>query len=145
MGFIKVENSDKMLLNMAKFIFLSYKIHKIRDSFKKRGKLIFIGFGLCLLLNLINWFFLYLKFPLVKDLSVIPLHYNIYFGIDLIGSPLRIFVLPLLGFLVGLLNFILAYIFYNRDKLLSYFLIISTILLEFFLVIASFFIILINL
>jgi hypothetical protein len=130
---------------MAKFIFISYQIHKIRDSFKKRNRFIFIGFGLCLLLNLVNWGFLYLKFPLVKGLSIIPLHYNIYFGIDLIGLPLRIFILPLFGFLVGLLNFVLSYIFYIKEKLLSYFFVISTILIEIFLIIASFFVILINL
>jgi len=130
---------------MSTFIFISYQFDKIINSLKKRNKFFFIGFSLSLLLNLINWFFLYFKFPLVKDIPAIPLHYNIYFGIDLIGPPIRIFILPLFGFLVVLVNLILSYIIYIKERLLSYFLVGGSILIEIFLLIASIFVISINL
>ncbi len=131
---------------MAKFIFLSYQWEKFTQSFKQRGRFISSGLILSLLLNLANWLFLYLRlFPLVKNASAIPLHYTVYFGIDLLGPPIRIFLLPLLGFLVILINFILAYRLAPSDKFLSNYLAGATLLIEILLILGSAFLILINL
>lgn len=52
----------------------------------------------------------------------IPLHFNIYFGIDVIDNWYNIFIIPLLGFLFCIINFSLAGLIFESEKLLSYFL-----------------------
>lgn len=47
------------------------------------------------------------------------LHYNIVFGVDLVGSWWKIYYLPLAGLLVFLLNYTLSFVFYKTDKFLS--------------------------
>lgn len=131
---------------MSRLIFLSYQLDKIRNSVKKRGRFIFIGFGFSLFLNLAVWLLLYFRlFLLVKNLPSVPLHYNVYFGIDWIGSPITMFLLPLFGFLTILANLILSYIVYIKEKLWSYFLTSGTILIETFILLVSIFVVLINL
>jgi hypothetical protein len=45
------------------------------------------------------------------------LHYSVGFGIDYYGDTIRIYTIPLLGFLIALLNFILFTVVSNyRDK-----------------------------
>jgi len=44
------------------------------------------------------------------------LHYNVDFGIDLVGSPTKIFIYPLVGLGILLLNFILAVIIGRRSQ-----------------------------
>jgi len=44
--------------------------------------------------------------------SALILHYNVYFGVDLIGAWWHVYALPLGGFLLFLLNTILAYWFF---------------------------------
>ncbi len=65
-------------------------------------------------LMLINLF----KIPKTSD--PIPLHYNIYFGIDYLGAWKKIFIIPLLAFLVFLINFTLALFLYFKNKFISY-------------------------
>ena len=45
--------------------------------------------------------------------NLLILHYNIDFGVDLIGAPAKIFYYPLAGLLLVILNIILAAIFVN--------------------------------
>lgn len=106
------------------------------------NRFIYLNFLSGLLLNLIIWLFLFIN--ITPSLEPIPLHYNIYFGIDYFGPSNRIFFLPLLGLLILLVNFFLSLLFYFKEKILSYFLIFSSILVQFLLIVASVFIILLN-
>lgn len=45
--------------------------------------------------------------------NLLILHYNIDFGVDLIGAPAKIFYYPLAGLVLVILNIILAAIFVN--------------------------------
>lgn len=66
-----------------------------------------------LALQIVSW----LQAVLIKkNLSgeVLVLHYNVDFGIDLVGDPVRIFLYPALGLLVGLLNLALAALIYRH-------------------------------
>lgn len=69
--------------------------------------------------------------------ELIPLHYTIYFGIDLFGPWYQIFILPLIGSLVIIVNFILAAAFYLKEKIGSYFLVITTAVIQILLIIAG--------
>jgi hypothetical protein len=63
----------------------------------------------------------------------INLHYNILFGTDLIGPPIRLYFLPLTGFLLGLLNMVLAMSWLKKDHLLSYLAVNSAIVINVFM------------
>lgn len=99
----------------------------------------FLLFTVCLALPI--WHIV----PLAKSSPYIPLHYNVYFGVDRFGSWYNIFVLPALGLLFFLLNTMLQMHFFRSEKMLSRFLAISTVLIELIFVIAMMLIILLNL
>ena len=68
--------------------------------------------------------------PVLGEETYIPLHYNIYFGIDRFGPWYYIFILPVLGFLLLILNIIFESIFVKREHILSVFFAITTIIVE---------------
>lgn len=64
------------------------------------------------------------------------LHYNIIFGIDLLGSWWRIFYLPAGGLLLLLVNLVASWLIYGSEKLLSRVLAITTAFLHIGLLLA---------
>jgi len=74
----------------------------------------------------------------------IPLHYNIYFGIDLIGPYSRVFSLPLISFFILLMDFILAFWFYSKDRLAAYILLLTSCAAQIFVLIGAVSLIYIN-
>ena len=106
-----------------------------------------INFLASIILNVILWGALYFKLqPLsyLSDSGQIALHYNIYFGIDKVGSWYYVLAIPLLGLFIIIFNNILGYIFYLQDKLLSHFLVFSQTALQLILFAAGIFVILLN-
>ena len=69
--------------------------------------------------------------------SVIPLHYTIYFGIDLYGPWYKLFALPTLGLVVLVVNSLAAVRLFNRERIASYFLMISSALVQLILLTAA--------
>lgn len=63
------------------------------------------------------WF--YIIFNIKPAMELVFLHYNIIFGVDLVGSWWKVYYLPLAGLLVLLVNCTLSFIFYKTDKFLS--------------------------
>lgn len=110
------------------------------DFFRQR--FIKINLFLSLLLNIFLWFFLAFKSSGFSE--IIYLHYNIYFGIDLVGPWYQIFFWPFLGILIFLINFFLGAILFSSEKLLSYFLVTSSTLAQVFLIISLMFLMVIN-
>lgn len=51
----------------------------------------------------------------------IPLHYNIYSGIDLFGPWWYIFMIPAIGLIIFVFNLICAVAIWRRERVLSYF------------------------
>ena len=100
-----------------------------------------------LFVNLAIWVVLYIKIkPLsfISEFGQIPLHYNIYFGIDKIGPWYNVFALPLIGLIVIIFNNILGYTFYLKEKLISHFLVGSQFIVQIILAFGAFLIILLN-
>ncbi|MEW6407449.1 MAG: hypothetical protein AB1465_02035 [Patescibacteria group bacterium] len=91
---------------------------KSHSYFRNKPNL-FLFFS-AVLLNIAIWILLYLRIK--PSQYPIPLHFNIYFGIDVIDNWYNIFVIPLLGFLFCLINFFLAGLIFESEKLFSYFL-----------------------
>lgn len=96
-----------------------------------------------LIINVANWLIL-LIFVKPVDFSVI-LHYNVYFGVDVIGDWRKIFFLPALGLFLFLLNFSLAIYFYKQEeKIAAYLLMLVSVLAQINLIIACVTLTLIN-
>lgn len=104
-----------------------------------------INLGLSLVINFIIWIALYYYFfPLQYLGKMIPLRYNVYFGVSLIGEWYKIFILPSIGLFLIVINFLLADAVYLRDKVVSYFLLGASTFNQILLGLASYMVILIN-
>jgi len=68
----------------------------------------------------------------------VSLHYNIYFGIDLIGEWYKIYLLPASGLVVLIINWIISLILHNKSKVLSYFTLSLTLFLQLCIGIATY-------
>lgn len=75
-----------------------------------------------------QWIFILWQVGPTEDF--IPLHYNIYFGIDYLGRWYEAYFLPLLSFLITSVNLIVALLFYKRDKHLTYLVMGATVFLQ---------------
>jgi len=130
-------------------VFLYQFINQLKTTPARKSRTITISSALGLALNFLIWLIIYFKFyPLVYNLpeeqSFISLHYNIYLGIDLFGHWQNIFYLPGIGLLIFIINTISALLLYSKKEILSYFLSLSSALLQAFLLLATIFVILIN-
>ena len=130
------------------------KTRKILDGLKEKSKSffsqeffhsalvqwVFIG---ALLLNIINWG-LIAFFIRPVDFSII-LHYNVYFGVDVIGSWWQVYFLPFIGLIILNLNTLLAYLFYQqRERMVAHLLMLTTFIVQIVITIAVAGILLIN-
>jgi hypothetical protein len=83
--------------------------------------------------------------PLAESRPYIPLHYNIYLGVDRLGSWYQIFVIPAIGLGLFLFHLVLQTIAFRKEKLLAVMVAIATVVLEFLLLVAMALIVLLNL
>jgi len=67
-----------------------------------------------LILNIFLWLYIIFNFLGVKDF--VTLHYNIFSGVDAIGSWSRLFIPVLFGFLILVVNSSLAFHFYSQKE-----------------------------
>jgi hypothetical protein len=123
----------------------------------KEGIVVFWGYlyikiyviGVIILVSL-NWFFAYfINSKVSQDLVV--LHYNVDFGINLIGDVSRIYIIPALGLFIFFINSGLAIIVNrqrfdntNTTRLLTNFILGGALLANLFLLISLAFVYLIN-
>ena len=107
-----------------------------------RDMFIRVNFFFSLLLNILIW--LGIVWQMNNFSESMPLHYNIYFGIDLLGDWYQIFILPGLGLLFFLINFIAGFVSYHKEKIISYFLAGTASFCQLILLVATALIIFIN-
>lgn len=100
-----------------------------------KDRLVSVSLLLSLILNFIGW--LILSFVFRPQPELIPLHYNIYFGIDFLGPWYWIFILPTLGLLINFINFFLASLLYRKEKIISYFLVVFSSFIQLLLLIVA--------
>lgn len=106
------------------------------------NKFLLINFLLAAFLNTASWFLLLWR---IKPSSEpIPLHYNVYFGLDLIGPWQQAFWVSALGTIFLILNYFLAWQVYPQEKALTGLLAGLTTLLELFLLVGALVLVLIN-
>ncbi|MFA6973860.1 MAG: hypothetical protein WC238_03965 [Parcubacteria group bacterium] len=96
-----------------------------------------------LVANLIIWFGLKI-FIVPVDLPII-LHYNVYFGVDMLGDWRQVYILPLLGLILLIINLSLALHFYSqKERIASHILLMATLMLQLSLLVAAISVIIIN-
>ena len=118
---------------------------KITALFSKnlfKDRIFSIFFFVSIFLNILLWIFI--LWQIKPGADPVYLHYNIYFGIDLIGSYFRLYFMPLSGLIIFLLNAVISAIIYKQEKIISYFLIIISACTQVFLWVATVLIVLIN-
>ena len=99
--------------------------------------------ALSLVANVANWIILRVFIKPV-DFSII-LHYNVYFGVDMLGDWKRVFLLPIIGLIIFFINLFLAIYFYERkERIASYLLLMAVLMIQLSLIIASVSLIIIN-
>ena len=91
----------------------------------------FIPLALVLAIQLFIW--VYLAINIKPGIERVFLHYNIIFGVDLLGSWWKIYLFPLAGILVAFINYGLSFFLYKIDKFLSALLSFWALFFHFFL------------
>jgi hypothetical protein len=88
-----------------------------------------------LFVNVFIW--IWLLWQIGPSPDPIFLHYNILFGVDYIGEWWRVLFLPIFGLLILLVNFLLGWLLFGRDKLLAYLLNAGALFCQLFLLVAA--------
>jgi hypothetical protein len=84
-------------------------------------------------------------FPGLYGQDVVPLHYNIHYGVDWTGVWWQIFTLPVGGLMIVLLHAFLTVLLVRREPILAKIVSIATVVLTALLFIATVFVVLLNL
>lgn len=98
-----------------------------------------------LIFYVLIWLIVLIKiYPLSRELDFIFLHYNIYFGVDLVGVWHKIFLIPGTGAVFFLINSVLIYFLHNKEKFLARILAVTSAVSELGLLVATILITLLN-
>ncbi|HBV58379.1 MAG TPA: hypothetical protein DEB73_03940 [Candidatus Magasanikbacteria bacterium] len=106
-----------------------------------RDKFVISSLGAAVFVNVALWVYLLVA---IKSAENIFLHYTIHFGVDLVGTYSNLLMLPLLGLVLILLNFTIAYFFYDNLKRLGLLMAAATPLIQVFLLVEGFFLAFLN-
>ena len=126
---------------LKKFLASGLKLVAFRSYWK--NEIIMGIFALSCLANVSLWMFLF-KNQKSSELPVI-LHYNLFFGVDYLGGYNEIYLIPIVGVIVIIINTTLGYLLYERERLASYFLTFNIFIVQTFLLLAGYLIVEINL
>jgi len=146
-----------MINNLSSYFYLGWRkiLEIILDLFDYLYIKIYLA--IILFINLSNWTIAkvisdktkqdlyisqYSNSDSVKDLFI--LHYNVDFGINLVGRVERVYIMPLFGLLILIINLFLLLYFYKNNKFISHLLLTSVFLVNVFLLMALVSIYLIN-
>jgi hypothetical protein len=94
-------------------------------------------------INLVAWTLLAIFIRPSAD--PIWLHYNVYFGVDIIGSWWQAYILPVMGLFFFFVNFVLGYYFFNtKERIATHILFLASLLVQVSIIVAVVPIIIIN-
>ncbi len=85
-----------------------------------RDRAISLPLSVAVLLQLITWGLLLWRGLPLRGATAIPLHYSIYFGIDLVGPWYGLYYLPAIGLAAFVVNTVLLVAGYERHRMSSY-------------------------
>lgn len=115
-------------------------LNKTSFSFFLKQRWILLTLILNLIFNFLIWAWVIWRVKPTTEL--IPLSFNLYFGIDFLGNWQYIFYGPILGLLIIVINYFFANLSFRNNKFFSFWLIFTALFIQFFLLIYYFFLIL---
>ncbi|MEK7183533.1 MAG: hypothetical protein AAB776_02770 [Patescibacteria group bacterium] len=83
--------------------------------------------------------------PIIYGKTAVPLHYNIHIGVDTVGPWWQIYMVPVIGLVIILVNTVLARFMWTRDPVLSRIAGVATVVLQLVLLTAMIFIVYLSL
>lgn len=103
-----------------------------------QNKLTLLLLSLNLIFNLLLWFAaIFIYFVKVgSGIPLVPTHYLIFSGIDRLGTVYGLFSFPALGLFIFLLNVTVGFLVYEKEKIISLLLLISSLLSQALILIA---------
>lgn len=84
-------------------------------------------------------------FPDLYGQPVVPLHYNIHYGVDWTGEWWQVFSFPMMGVVCFVINVALALFFVRRDRVLTTISLVANVLITALLFVATVFMVSLNL
>jgi hypothetical protein len=96
-----------------------------------------IYLGVLLFLNSFVWLAVYYIAGQVTQ-ELVVLHYNVDFGVDLVGNVNNMYMIPAVGLLIAAANFLLVFFFSRHGDLplIAHFLLGTAVVVNFFLLIS---------
>ncbi len=94
-------------------------------------------------LNIINWLLVFYVNNSVSQ-NLVVLHYNVNLGVNLIGDAKDIYVIPTLGLIFIVINFVLLLNIFRKNKFLIHLLLGFSLLINLFLIAGTLAIYLVN-
>lgn len=98
------------------------------DFFKNTPNSVLLA--ITLFIDAFEWVYLFAKID--RNTNPIFLHYNIYFGIDLIGPWYQIFIMPVAVLFILLINMYISYKFFTNNGIFSKIILSITVVIAFF-------------
>lgn len=139
------ENPLRVLMRrtklFGKFLLSGIKVTSLRPYWHNReiSRVLFLS----AVINLSMWAYLFHSRGIKSDYPII-LHYNLFIGVDALGDYEKVFLLPLAGLVLFLLNALLAQFFYKIERLASYMLTMNIFIIQIVLILASYLIVRVN-
>jgi len=115
-------------------------LYPIKLYFKKLSTGGFFAAGLAM--NVFVWLWLWSHIP--AGVNGLFLHYNILFGVDFIGSSWQMYMVPLSGLIILIINLFLGWVVYKKEHFAAQLLNFSAAFLQIFLIIEAYLLVLLN-
>ncbi len=87
-----------------------------KNWFKNLDKILFLWLA-CFVINIIT--FLLIRYKIHPGNKILALHYNVVVGVDWYGAGKNLYSIPLIGFVISLVNLVLAQGLRSKLLLLS--------------------------
>ena len=113
----------------------------VLNWFKNLDKFLFLWI-VCFVINSIT--FLFIHYKIDPSNRTLALHYNVVVGVDSYGAGKTLYTIPLIGFLITLINVIFFGAIKNRQYFLSFLAIFSSLVVQIFLLVAVLFLAKVN-
>lgn len=110
---------------------LSLKLGGVLKSDFLYDRAVILNLTLALLLNLFIFVIFVLKIK--PQEALLPINYNTYVGASRLGKWYQIYEIPFFGLAIIVLNSFLAYFLYEKERLISFFLVSGAFIIQIFL------------
>ncbi len=116
-------------------------MNTIRNLFSKFDKLLFLWI-VSFILNIIT--FLLIHYKIGASNRTVALHYNVLVGVDLYGKGTALYNIPLVGFILTVVNIILFNALKNKQFFLAFLSAFMSVVVQIILLLAVLFLIKVN-